>query len=699
MSPLPPSLPRADWHPVAPVLSDREILALLERAGGAERYSAWLTAHHCRIRQQDWNKSQPLASEPYHFHFELPHWLEARYAAGLVPRSEVTRREIARLWKEAPFVQTFATALRACVCDPTVWERLPAEFQTYLLILLGGNRAAKSEICAFLTVESALQIPECTIVCGAESLPSSRATQQALIYKYLPKAVKMLNGKHDPKGVYKVKYSVAGGFTEELLVLPNGSAIHFRTWNQAPADIEGWFLGSKRGRAVGFWADEDAPSEWIRVGKRRCNYSGSLALWSFTPINGMTPAIKEYVSEALTLIDRPAELLDPTRIHVPGCRPGTMPYLQQSRATNTLVLYFFSQFNPFGTERETTDETTGARVKISESFYEGVKREVAGSNSKKIQAWTYGYTEDVAGRKFKGYSAVNVVKVENLPSTGTLYQFTDPHGSRPYASLWVLVAPGNELYFVREFPDEPRFGEWAVPTKRATSEDTRKGWDGDPGPAQRPLGWGVAEYKKEWLDLERVRVPGEIAQWLAAHPELERPGSNEELVRSRTRYPWHRSLILNAADAGPDLDNIRESIYARHMDARFCNTTYAGNQGTTCLKWEFEKEQKRADGTVLSAPMFITPASGKDLEHGFALVTDLLSWDREQPFIPHVNAPRIFVSEECTQLRWMFENYTGLAGEAGACKEWADLVRHAAEAELQYIRPGVVQVRGGGWGY
>jgi hypothetical protein len=277
MTALPDTLPRAPWHPVAPVLTDAEIAGLLRQPDGSQRYVAWLVEHRRRLRGQDWNQAQPLESDPFYFHFELPHWLEARYAAGLVPRTAATRAQIAAGWAAAPYVQTFGAPLRAAVTDPAAWDRFPDAAATHLLILLGGNRAAKSELCAFLTVESAMA-RECTIVCGSETQASSRATQQALIWKYLPAAVKRLNGKGDPKGVYKVKYTLAGGFTEELLVLPNGSRIVFRTWNQAAAEIEGWPLGSKFVFSVGFWGDEDAPAEWIAVGKRRCNYSGSLAL-------------------------------------------------------------------------------------------------------------------------------------------------------------------------------------------------------------------------------------------------------------------------------------------------------------------------------------------------------------------------------------------------------------------------------------
>lgn len=40
----------------------------------------------------------------------------------------------------------------------------------------------------------------------------------------------------------------------------------------------------------------------------------------------------------------------------------------------------------------------------------------------------------------------------------------------------------------------------------------------------------------------------------------------------------------------------------------------------------------------------------------------------------------------------MFENYTGLGGEKGACKDFADLVRYMALAKLMHV--DVTRTRG-----
>ena len=48
--------------------------------------------------------------------------------------------------------------------------------------------------------------------------------------------------------------------------------------------------------------------------------------------------------------------------------------------------------------------------------------------------------------------------------------------------------------------------------ERETSEDTKKGWDGDPGPAQNPSVAGILPYKKMFLREERITAPGRIEQ-------------------------------------------------------------------------------------------------------------------------------------------------------------------------------------------
>lgn len=672
----PPALPKPAPHPLLEFPSDTEIAALAEHPEGAEIYLATYQQHAELVAAAEWDEAKPLAVDMLRHGFELPHWAETDTLLGLKPAGPETAAHLVHNWRKAPYVQTFTPALReelGALPEPLLQQSF------YIWIGLGGNRSGKSEYCAKRVVQSALKFPSGLVVCLAETLEASIVTQQALIWKYLPPEIKKLNNKRDPNGIFNVTYTKKNGFTGPSVILPNGTQILFKSYGSEPGDVEGWMLGSRYGRAVGMWLDESATAGWFEAGKRRCRYCGAILLWSFTPIKGMTPAIKEAVGEAETVKALPAELLPQDTIHVVGCAPGWMPYLQLPRTPGAVVQYFFSQFNPFGT--------------AAGPLYDAVKSLCVNDDgtpkaSPHIKRIAYGYTEDTTGRRFPMYCAVHNVKVKNLPRVGSIYQYNDPHGSRPYATIWVLVTPGPkpDYYIVRDWPDERTYGEWAVTTTRETSEETRKGWDGDKGPAQRAIGWGVVHYKKLWMDTERVRVPKPMLDFLE---EASGPVMNDprwlELLETKVKYPWHRALIQRALVKRRPLDELREEVIERSMDSRFCNAEHAAEFGGTCLKWLFEEEQRDGKGNLVAPSMPISEASGKDLEHGYGLVADLLAFEKEQPLVPGINAPRLYISEECTQMRWAVENFTGRSGQEGACKEWIDLLRHLAEASPMHV--------------
>ncbi len=700
-APVPlPVLPRPAPHPVVPFLSEQDLAALLRRPDGLDLYLAAYQAHTGAVAAAEWDEAAPLASDPFRHGFKLPHWQLARWLLGLVDRTPETLAAVFEQWRRSPYFQTFGPEMQAALLA------LPEELQRqafYIWIGLGGNRATKSELCAWLTVETAVRVPGVTCFCVSETLATSRKTQQSLIWKYLPLALKQLSDKADPQKVFKLSYSIAAGFgaAEPRLTLPNASQILFTTYNMDPAKaLEGVTLGSKRGRAVGMWLDESATTGWFDAGRRRAGFSGAVVLWSFTPVAGMTPAIKQGVGEARTVVSFPAELLSQEQRHVDDCPKGHVPYLALPQTAGAVVHYFPAQFNPFGTHAGT--------------FYDAVKNDCRNSDgtwkaAKYVLKIAYGYTEDVTGRAFPTFGPRHVVTLAQVPAKLALYQFTDPHRTKPYATIWVGVTPGSreecDYYILRDFPDEQRFGDWAIPTTRETNDDTRRGWDGDPGPAAKPIGWGVAKYKREWLDLEKVKVPEAIKEWAAGTAAREQEAGDRQqeelqaLLKKLVPEPWRRRLIEAAVLTGADLDTVKEHVHERFMDARFCNAQDTDDEGLTTLARRFDEPHQY--GSEILPRLFIRGITGhgKTVEDGLPLVNDLLEWNRDEDYIPGINAPRLFVLESCKQVRWMFENYTTKAGEEGACKEYADLVRHLAKANPIYIEPGPAKTRGGGWGY
>jgi hypothetical protein len=740
-----PSLLRPRPHPIlAFPLRPEEIDRLLyDTPNGAAIYARVLSLFNQQIAEAAWDENVPRASDPYRGTLELPHWKDADFVLGIGPKpgsaavaspggrrgegtgdgvaaaaghgdraalprwnaaGERTLASLAGLrdnWLACPYVAALPPELQASL------GRLPEELLTILcnlLILLGGNRSGKSEYCAKRCMESAIENPGSTQFCVAgEDLNQSLDNQQRLIWKYLPVEWKGLNGKRDPRGIYHINYSRKGGFTLERVILPNGSTfLFYGSQSQTHDVIQGKPCGHPDRRCIGGWGDESVVLPWWKQMITRAGYYNAILLWSFTPIDGMTPAIKDLVGEARTILSLFAEMMS-DRKHVEDCPRQHMPYLQVPRQPSAMVMYFHTQLSPFG---------AGGR-----SFYEALKTNHAKSTDELKGRFTYGYTKDVGGRKFPAYGPQNVVPVHRLPAVGTLRTFNDPHGSRPWFTWWVLTTPGKDPshYVVREWPDQATYGEWAVPSTRPVDSSSRKGWDGDPGPAQRPNGWGIADYKALWAERERVEVPWALREWLKVNKgrrvlgNVQRPTSNvqrstgeaESLSQlddflAAIKYPWHRHRIKEAIRDGLDLATLDEGIFERYFDARFLNADYADDEGGTCLRYKLEEEQKHPEtGAVLPGCDNIREATGNRLEIGYGMVSDLLAWNRLHPdgLVPGYNAPHLYVSEECTQTRWAFENFTGLAGETGACKEPMDLARHLAEAEPTYVEETTFQIR------
>jgi hypothetical protein len=392
---------------------------------------------------------------------------------------------------------------------------------------------------------------------------------------------------------------------------------------------------------------------WLQMFARRVKFRKAHVLWPFTPVKGITPAVKELVgNSAQTLVSRPSELLP--RKNIPDCPEGHMPYIRRCVFQGAMAIYFFTECNPFGPSPGRT-------------YYDEVKSLMEGKASELVERVAYGFARDSVARAFPKFGSANVVKRSQLPAVGTNYHFSDPAGSRNWFMLWVRVASlgGRPVYYIyRDWPDAQTYGEWAVPTEREVNEETRKGWDGDPGPAQVGQGFGVTKYKEVILQAERVRVSGK---------EVD---------------PQHARIMERAKARGEPLDNLHEEIAERYVDPRAGASEHIAEQGGTCIIDEFAEVQTDATGKVTGPSMDLVPASGVNQEEGFTAVNELLDWNPDQPLVAVMNQPHLFVCEDCHQVIWMFENYTGRAGEKGAAKDPADLVRYLALSKVEYVGEG-----------
>lgn len=561
--------------------------------------------------------------------------------------------------------------------DPLAWGFEPAPWEDAdkllqgegctLLAIFGGNRAAKSYYAVKRGVQCAVNFPGARLAICSETETASIATVQRDAWTFLKPRYGHLNGKRDT--VTKINYGQAAGFTERKVVLPNGSEIYFLTYNQEANDFEGWEFGApayvyaemaKRladaGQVVppniGAVTDESLPLRWLQMFTRRVKFRKAHVLWPFTPVRGITPAVKEVVGgSAQTLVSKPSELLP--RKNIPDCPDGQMPYIRRCSFPGAMAIYFFTEFNPFGPSPGRT-------------YYDEVKSLLEGKASEQVERVAYGFARDSVARAFPKFGSWNIVKRSQLPAVGTNYFLCDPAGARNWFMLWVRVAPAiggrSALYIYRDWPDAQTYGEWAVPTEREVNEETRKGWDGDPGPAQIGQGFGITRLKETILRCETISI-----------------------TRSTEVDPHHRLQIDRAKSHGEPLDGLRETIAERYIDPRAGVSEHLAEQGGTCIIDEFAEVQTDSKGRVTGPSMELIAASGVNQEEGFTHVNELLEWNQDDQLTAVTNQPHLFVCEDCQQVRWMFENYTGRAGEKGAAKDPADLVRYMALAKLEHV--------------
>lgn len=608
--------------------------------------------------------------------------------------------------------ETWADADRMLLTDP----------DCYLLGIFGGNRAQKTWYAIKRACETAILIPECRLAICSESETASISTVQALTWFYIRKHYEHLNAKRHI--VTSVNYSQKGGFTDRKLIFPNGSEIQFLTYNQDAGNFEGWEFGApldqyhatlnrvtialadttgkldiefapidlKAWRAqgrrsipnIGAVTDESMPMSWLKMFSRRVKFRHAKLLWPFTPVKGITPAIKEMVGNtAVTIESRPSELLPGQNF--PDLPPGHMPYRRRCAMTGARAIYFFTLFNRFGPSSERT-------------YYDEIKVLCAGKTTEYIERVAYGYARDSIARAFPNFGTHNVVAHDKIPGRGTNYFMCDPHGTRNFPMIWFRIVPSrpDSIYIYREWPDVPTYGEWAVPTEREVNDEQRKGWDGDEGPAQAGLGWGAVHYKLEIHRQERVEVPMAL---MADGGRLR--AEDLEGVLSVVPDQYHRVRIRQALRDGEALTDLHEIIKARFADPRGLHNRHITEQGGGDLYDDFIKENvDERTGQIVPAMDIEDAATSRranpeDVDEGITKVNELLGCPGKMTLF---NQPHLFVSDRCQQVIWMLGNYTGRSGSKGASKDFCDLVKYACLSDCEHMEGGKEPGRKGrGW--
>ena len=396
-------------HPILVTPTEDDIKSLSEKFG-SEKVAEILNLREDKILAEK--------LDPYRHGFDLPHWKEAD-----------------QLLKENNEV-----------------------------LILGGNRASKTEWAAKRIVQTLINIKDARVWCLHTTNQSSIQMQQPVIFKYLPSEFKDLKKNK----VQNVQYTQKNGFSDNTFILPNKSQCFFMNYAQKRDVIEG-------GEVDLIWCDELVPLDWIETLRYRIVTRSGKLITTFTPITGYSSVVKEYVSGAKFLEHKPSPLL-PDNINVNGCPRGMMPYKAKSYIRPAAVMWFHSQLNPYNP-------------------FEQLKKTLTGKKPYEIKIRAYGWADNISGSQFPRFTQeINVVSPEKVPEEGTNYMVVDPAGARNWFMLWMRVDKSGDMYVYREFPDSSD-GEWALPAAEP---------DGKAGTAQRNgAGRSLAEYKTLILDLEK----------------------------------------------------------------------------------------------------------------------------------------------------------------------------------------------------
>ena len=328
------------------------------------------------------------------------------------------------------------------------------------IIILGGNRSAKSVFASRLCVWAAGTIPAAEVRAYHVNEDRSIEDQQRMIYDALPIGIRSLPTK---KGLnHSVQYSQKNGFTDNICILPplqgarRGGSIKFSNYRSYQADAqvaEGY-------KAHVIWCDEECPQKMFETLQyRTSDYHGRIIL-TFTTLTGWTPLVQDILGKTKTIKKRFAPLVG-----------KELPVIQESLSRpNTVIFYFWTEDNAF---LDTSD----------------FSKKLLGRPREEVLARAYGIPTKSITSVFPGFNKeVNVIPHETIPFIRdanyavTRYMAVDPAGSKNWFMLWVAIDAAGTWWVYREWPD---YDDWALPGSTA---------EGKPGPAQKGSKKGIKDY-------------------------------------------------------------------------------------------------------------------------------------------------------------------------------------------------------------
>ena len=356
------------------------------------------------------------------------------------------------------------------------WSRMRDALQDYdEVITFGGNRSGKTTGCAKMVMESVTENMDGHVVCFSQNADTSIKVQQAAIWEMMPREFRRKTKSIDGY----INFSMQNGFTGSSFIFPDTrTRVDFKTYTQFSNNqtiLEGFEFGFRNpsGMNIGAWLDEYlGDAALVNTLRFRLATRDSKMLLGFTPIDGYTPFVSDYLKGAETLETKPASLLNEEQV----------PVIQYSPERDAGVVYLHSDENPFG-------------------GYDRIAKDLKNANRDTIMVRAYGLPTKSMTSLLPNFSPeVNVLSEEpnkydmTFPDKKSLtwYQVVDPAFARNYVAIWAGVSENEEIFIRREWPDRDTYGEWAL--------------FGDPkwrkGPASDKIGYDVERYCELFEEIE-----------------------------------------------------------------------------------------------------------------------------------------------------------------------------------------------------
>jgi len=611
-------------------------------------------------------------SDPLRFGWEPTIWRVADAMLGLVCYDESFKRVLDKRlsmdWDE------FAKAMRGL---------LQMERPASMLLILGGNRNAKSEYSAKRGQNVLTFKANASVYSFHMSLPRSIRDQQPLYWKYMPPEWRRQTAGENEY----IKYKRKTGFSEASFINPIGSECGFLNYTQ---DRDTAMEGMEPDLLA---PDELVPPDWLETMKYRLTTRAGKAIVTFTPIHGYTPSVKMFADSAEVVRESVAfmlpkdggdplpwlqlglseseyeELLAAERekrvARAPQARPEDclawlmgqsgqpeapagrkfemVPRVLKSVDPKMGVIFFHAGDNPYGNPKEVIDT---ARNK----------------GPAEIRIRLYGKTDRAySGRFPKFQKRTHIIEPDAVPETGTDYFLMDPAGDRNFFLLWIR-ATEDASYVRREWPGSYEIPGVGVPDPWAVPSGKKEGVnDGARGFGQKTFGFGLLRYKFEIARLEGWK---DYEEWWDAEGSKVRP--------PEVPYPTEDELI-----EWDERNGARERMELRIVDSRAASNPRVENDRPVTLYEDLN-----------NLGMEFDLAPGSLIEDGVQKINNALDYDMDAKQT-YFNRPKLYVAADCKNVIFAMENWMGVDGEHGASKDPIDLLRYYYTAELSgYVKKG-----------